>query len=567
MAKTSKPSLAESHPELAAQADGWDPALVTQGSNKRLSWKCGHGHSWFVKPNDRTKGSGCPICSNKKVQAGYNDLATTNPELARQADGWDPTTLTAHSGKKVGWRCEQDHTWISSIDNRSKGNGCPVCSGSRVLAGYNDLATTNPELAAQADGWDPTTVSAGSHIEVQWRCLVGHNWDARVADRTKGNGCPVCSGSRVLAGYNDLETTNPELAAQADGWDPTTVTAGSARKVEWKCELGHKWIAVLASRSRGNQCPVCANRQVQAGYNDLATTNPELAAQADGWDPTTVTAGSGRKVGWKCANGHKWASVLSSRSQGNGCPICSGHQVLAGYNDLATTNPELAAQADGWDPTTVTAGSARKVEWKCELGHSWNVSISSRSKGNRCPVCSNKQVLAGYNDLATTNPELAAQADGWDPTTLFAFSGKKVGWKCELGHKWKTKVSHRSAGIGCPSCAQTGFDPNQAGWIYLIENDELDMSQIGISNVPKKRLATHAKGFWVLRELRGPMEGHLAQHLETAVLHALERRGAVLGHRSDIEKFDGYSEAWTKESLKVTSIKQLLDWVYEDESQ
>jgi hypothetical protein len=169
--------------------------------------------------------------------------------------------------------------------------------------------------------------------------------------------------------------------------------------------------------------------------------------------------------------------------------------------------------------------------------------------------------------LATTNPELAAQADGWDPTTLFAFSGKKVGWKCELGHKWKTKVSHRSAGIGCPSCAQTGFDPNQAGWIYLIENDELDMSQIGISNVPKKRLATHAKGFWVLRELRGPMEGHLAQHLETAVLHALERRGAVLGHRSDIEKFDGYSEAWTKESLKVTSIKQLLDWVYEDESQ
>jgi hypothetical protein len=110
MAKTSKPSLAESHPELAAQADGWDPALVTQGSNKRLSWKCGHGHSWFVKPNDRTKGSGCPICSNKKVQAGYNDLATTNPELARQADGWDPTTLTAHSGKKVGWRCELRET-------------------------------------------------------------------------------------------------------------------------------------------------------------------------------------------------------------------------------------------------------------------------------------------------------------------------------------------------------------------------------------------------------------------------------------------------------------------------
>jgi hypothetical protein len=31
-------------------------------------------------------------------------------------------------------------------------------------------------------------------------------------------------------------------------------------------------------------------------------------------------------------------------------------------------------------------------------------------------------------------------------------------------------------------------------------------------------------------------------------------------------KFDGYSEAWTKKSLNVTSIKQILEWVYEDES-
>ena len=61
------------------------------------------------------------------------------------------------------------------------------------------------------------------------------------------------------------------------------------------------------------------------------------------------------------------------------------------------------------------------------------------------------------------------------------------------------------------------------------------------------------------------MEGHLAQQLETAILHAVERRGAVLGHKADIEKFDGYSEAWTKDSLTVASFKQLLDWVYEDD--
>ena len=62
------------------------------------------------------------------------------------------------------------------------------------------------------------------------------------------------------------------------------------------------------------------------------------------------------------------------------------------------------------------------------------------------------------------------------------------------------------------------------------------------------------------------MDGHLARQLETAILHAVERRGAALGHKAEIEKFDGYSEAWTKDSLSVTGFKQMLDWVYEDDN-
>jgi len=62
------------------------------------------------------------------------------------------------------------------------------------------------------------------------------------------------------------------------------------------------------------------------------------------------------------------------------------------------------------------------------------------------------------------------------------------------------------------------------------------------------------------------MNGDLAQNLETTILHAIEKRGAQLAHKTDIKQFDGWSEAWTKASLPVTSIKQLLDWVYEDEA-
>ena len=95
---------------------------------------------------------------------------------------------------------------------------------------------------------------------------------------------------------------------------------------------------------------------------------------------------------------------------------------------------------------------------------------------------------------------------------------------------------------------------------------DLQMFQIGITNFPDDRLGRHERSGWEVIELRGPMDGHLTQQLETSCLHALEKRGAILGHKAGITKFDDYSEAWTKSSLNVGSINQILDWVYEDET-
>jgi hypothetical protein len=495
-----------------------------------------------------------------------SSLADTHPEIAAQADGWDPTTVATFSHSKVNWKCSFGHRWNATVASRSAGNGCPACSGKAVLAGFNDLASVNPELAAEADGWDPTTLTVSSGKKVGWKCKLGHKWEAIVRSRSSGTGCPVCAGQAVLAGYNDVATINPELAAEADGWNPTTLSPFSHSKVNWKCKLGHQWTASVAKRSRGNGCPVCAGRSVLVGFNDLASVNPELAAEADGWDPTTLTVSSGKKVGWKCKLGHQWTVPVSGRTgRGRGCPICSNQKVLVGFNDLASINPELAAQADGWDPTTISVGTNKKTSWKCKLGHQWAASVANRSKGSGCPVCAGQTVLVGFNDLATINPELAAEADGWDPTTVTPGSDKKVAWRCELGHKWAALVGERNSGRGCPTCATFGFDPNKPSFLYFLDNFDLHMYQIGITNFPDDRLGSHKRRGWEFIELRGPMDGHLTQQLETSCLHALEKRGAIFGNKAGIEKFDGYSEAWTKSSLNVTSIKQMLDWVYEDE--
>jgi hypothetical protein len=95
-----------------------------------------------------------------------------------------------------------------------------------------------------------------------------------------------------------------------------------------------------------------------------------------------------------------------------------------------------------------------------------------------------------------------------------------------------------------------------------------DQIQVGLTNYPENRLADHRRtGFSEVLDIRGPMKGELAQTLETQMLRALRSRGADFSNVGGRPKFDGHSESWTKTSLNVDSLKQILEWVYEDESQ
>ena len=85
------------------------------------------------------------------------------------------------------------------------------------------------------------------------------------------------------------------------GVDPTKVGRGSHVEVSWKChKCDHIWSAQIYNRANGKGCPCCANRVVVPGKNDLATTDPELAAEwhptLNEYKPTEVTRGQGKKA-------------------------------------------------------------------------------------------------------------------------------------------------------------------------------------------------------------------------------------------------------------------------------
>ena len=293
----------------------------------------------------------------------------------------------------------------------------------------------------------------------------------------------------------------------------------------------------------------------------LSVTHPELAKQVLNENPKLIFSGNRRKIAWRCDLGHTWEARIDIRASANtGCPVCSGHKIVIGYNDLMHTHPELASEAFGWDPTGVVAGSHKVLEWQCSRGHKYKSKVSNRAGLNRgCSICSNKKVLEGFNDLATTHPEIAREAYGWNPNTVTAGSGKIVKWICSSNHKWKAEIAQRALiGNGCPSCSGSGFDPNKEGFLYFLLHANWQMNQIGITNKPDKRLGQHAKLGWEILELRGPMDGHLTQQWETSILRMLRAKGADLSNAKIAGKFNGYSEAWSKSTFEVKSIKELM---------
>lgn len=109
-----------------------------------------------------------------------------------------------------------------------------------------------------------------------------------------------------------------------------------SRKCKKECEKGYKYICLKdknidiiseASLSMGTGCPVCSNRKVRVGINDMWTTNPEQAKLlADPDDGYKYTQCSHKKVDWKCpecGNIIKNKCISEIFRRGLLCPVCS----------------------------------------------------------------------------------------------------------------------------------------------------------------------------------------------------------------------------------------------------
>lgn len=158
-----------------------------------------------------TENSGVITCSqcgeNLHTNKTIKNILVTHPEHAKE---WDynkntihPKSVTYGSGKIAWWiGADCKHSWQMSIKEKIKYNcHCPYCSGRRVLAGFNDLATTHPEIAKELDDnkYQSTEISKGCCVKLKWKCSnCNFTWMTTPNARTNNrSGCPKCNRSKL----------------------------------------------------------------------------------------------------------------------------------------------------------------------------------------------------------------------------------------------------------------------------------------------------------------------------------------------------------------------------------
>lgn len=360
--------------------------------------------------------------------------------------------------------------------------------------------------------------------------------------------CAYCSKRRV-----DLNEVNQFLASK--NLEP--LEAFTSVMARWKCRClvcGEEVAPSLNSLKRGQGgCKTCGYKNAKRQRVD-----PERATALmleSGAKP--LEEYSSRVKPWKseCLKcGNVIFPRLGSIMAGQGpCGYCAGFIV----DESKIVEHMLSVGLKPLEPY-----KAARKSWKCEClncGQIVSPMYNSIQQGQGgCTSCgiqkaSDKKTFSQEEATASMNEA------GFDPLEPYKHSESKWKVRCRKCNKICYPTLHNvKMGSGCPSCAKSGFDPNENGYLYFLQHEHWGMLQIGITNNPDKRLKQHKKLGWKVLELRGPMDGHLTQNWETAILRFLKAKGADLSNSNIAGKFDGYSEAWSVSKFPTGSIMELM---------
>jgi len=175
---------------------------------------------------------------------------------------------------------------------------------------------------------------------------------------------------------------------------------------------------------------------------------------------------------------HEWSPIPSSLLNDSGCPKCA--------NVYKRTHEEFVEEIRSINKNIIVINTFTTIKnnilVKClKCTGEWEPSAESLLSGYRCPYCSNQKILIGFNDMWTTNPELAKLlANPEDGYKYFQGSNKKVDWKCASCNSLlrnKSIANVKNHGLSCNNCSDGISYPNKL--MYNILN------QLNVDFIPE----------------------------------------------------------------------------------
>ncbi|AMN83707.1 hypothetical protein D5b_00282 [Faustovirus] len=408
---------------------------------------------------------------------------------------------TIDSEAPLWWRCERWPDFIYHQHQMSPkdkiatfGQGCDKCRKLIVVSGK---FSSVPEVQAYWD-WEgnsdvtPDKVSRKTKTKVNLICASLHKYKASCGDFTFGYRCGFCSGRYPISGINTFDTVPDAL----EWWDTeendkiglkiTDLTRSGYTKVNIICPLGHKYKIRCNNFASGSRCGICAGKSPLPGFN-TAETIPDINEwwnyernNENGIFMTKVLKGGSTKVHMRCPNcSYEYIQEIYSFYKGFRCGSCANNITKKGINTFDTVPDAL----EWWDYEKNTINiydigknSKSKVWLKCPLSHSFEVRCHRFNVGDRCPYCSGRRPLAGFNTFDTVPDAL----EWWDTeendkiglkiTDLTKGSRKVVNLKCPKGHKYLTPACDFNSGYRCARCAKSGYSRQALEYISCIES-------------------------------------------------------------------------------------------------
>lgn len=538
-----------------------NPADLSQGSNKKVWWKCPKGHKYQATIYNRSVGQGCSICSNHQVLVGFNDLQSNFPNIAKE---WNkelnisllPVDVVATSTRKVWWICSVcGHSWQTQVRNRTLGGtGCPICAIEKIKNArqqtflqkkgcIKDSLLIKEWHPHKNGNFTPKDFTPFSNKYAWWIChKCGYEWRAKISNRNLlKRGCPLCSNQVVISGKNDLATTHPALAKE---WNfqkngnlkPSNVSHGMSKKVWWICPKGHEYQATINHRSNGTGCPVCnEGRQTSFAeqavffylkkiypdainrYKDIFTNGMELdiyipqlklGIEYDGvyYHKSEKNRRELRKYHICQEHGIKLVRLREGEKEENIVKNCS--------YDLLLHVPNLDKSKKALDKLIFILLNHLKHSSLLQ-SHTFCAKIDVNTERDKYEI--RKYLVSLKKD--SLNDLRQDLVEEWHPTknktlmpNMFTLgSTAKVWWKCKkCSQEWEATIDHRVRGTGCPKCGVEKVTAVKRKAIEMLDpkTKKVIATFISLSEASRKLKINHANICMVCKGQRALAGGY-----------------------------------------------------------